>query len=393
MRVVVSTIARFHHFDLARELQKRDLLTAIYTGYPQFKLRNSGVDPSRIRSFPWLQAPYMALLRWPWFARTMEGRWSNWAHRALDAHVARTLPECDLVVAQCRIGVKTGAAARKRGIVYVCDPGSTHILYQDRLLREEHERLGFPYAGIDSRAVERDLAEYELADAITVPSSFVRDSFLAEGVPAEKLILAPYGVDRRIFGRTAPRAEEFRVLFVGQLGVRKGLHHLLRAFRKAALPNARLVLIGSLLPEGRAILAREPVAGLTWLGHQPWSRVVHEMSRASVFVLPSIEEGLALVQAQAMACGCPVIASEHTGSRDLFHDGREGFILPVGDTDAMADRLRRLYEDRDLLAAMSSAALERTAAIGGWDEYGRRLTAAYAALLKRDALGPPGRCT
>ena len=385
MRVVVSTIARFHHFDLARELQKRDALTAIYTGYPQFKLRNSGVDPARIRSFPWLQAPYMALMRWPWFARTMEGRWSNWAHRALDAHVARTLPDCDLVVAQCRIGVKTGAAAKRRGIAYVCDPGSTHVLYQDRLLREEHERLGFAYAGLDRRAVERDLAEYELADAITVPSSFVRDSFLAQGIPVGKLILAPYGVDRRIFGRTAPRAEEFRVLFVGQLGVRKGLHHLLRAFRKAALPNARLVLIGSLSPEGQAILAREPVEKLTWLGRQPWPRVVHEMSQASVFMLPSIEEGLALVQAQAMACGCPVIASEHTGSRDLFQDGREGFILPVGDADAMADHLRRLYEDRGLLAAMSDAALERTGAIGGWEEYGRRLTDAYAALLNRAA--------
>lgn len=387
MRIVVSTLSRFNHMDLARELQARGALAAVFSGYPLFKLRDTGVDPAMIRSFPWLQAPYMALMRWPWFNAHMDDLWSSWVQRTLDAHVARNLPDCDLVVAQCRIGVATGAAARRRGIVHVCDRGSAHILVQDRLMREEYDRLGLRWPGTDARAIERELEEYALSDAITVPSGFVRDSFLEQGVPAEKLILAPYGVDLRIFRRSEPRAPEFRVLFVGQTGVRKGLHHLLQAFRMAGLPGARLVVVGIGPPVGRELLRRFPVEPMDLLGHLPLSGLVREMSRASVMVLPSIEEGLALVQAMAMACGCPVIASEHTGSRDLFTDGREGFILPVGDVAGIADRLRRLHGDRDLLEAMSQAAVARTRAIAGWGAYAERLMDAYADLIARKAGG------
>ena len=184
-----------------------------------------------------------------------------------------------------------------------------------------------------------------------------------------------------------PRAPEFRVLFVGQTGVRKGLHHLLQAFRMADLPGARLVVVGVGPPVGRELLRRFPVEPMDLLGHLPLSGLVREMSRASVMVLPSIEEGLALVQAMAMACGCPVIASEHTGSRDLFTDGREGFILPVGDVAGIADRLRRLHADRDLLEAMSQAAVARTRAIAGWGAYAERLMDAYADLIARRAGG------
>lgn len=388
MRIVVSAIGRAHCIDLAYGFQRQGLLTAVFTGYPRFKLRGIGLDPARVRSFPWLVAPYMGLIRWSWFSEHLDDLWSNWAHRTLDAHVARNLPDCDVVVTQCRIGVATGIAARRRGIVQVADAGTSHILVKERLMREEHERLGLPFTGFDRRAVDRELIEYEQADAISVPSGFARDSFLAQGIPPERLILAPYGVDLRFFHRSEPRAPEFRVLFVGQLGVRKGVHHLLRAFRKAALPNARLVLVGGCLPTDAELLRRFPAEPVEWLGRLPRQAVVREMSRASVLVLPSVEEGLAMVQAQAMACGCPVIASEHTGSRDLFTDGREGYILPVGDVEGIADRLRRLHADRGLLDAMSEAAIARARALDGWGGCAERLAQGIAGLMARRAGGP-----
>lgn len=369
--------------DLARELQKRGELATVFSGYPHFKLGKFGVDRAYVRTFPWLQAPYMGLMRWPWFAGNMDDLWSSWVQRTLDAHVARNLPDCDMVVAQCRIGVATGAEARRRGIVHVCDRGSSHILYQDRLMREEYENLGWRWPGTDTRAIERELEEYALSDAITVPSTFAYESFVAEGVPAEKLILAPYGVDLRIFQRSEPRAEEFRVLFVGQISVRKGLHHLLQAFNQAKLPNARLVLVGAGPPIGDALLQRFPVEGMERLGRQSWPGVIREMSRASVLVLPSIEDGFGFVMAQAMACGCPVIASEHTGARDLYTDGREGFVTPVGDVDALADKLRRLHADRELLRSMSQAALARTKTINGWAGYAELVMKHYAGLIER----------
>jgi len=94
------------------------------------------------------------------------------------------------------------------------------------------------------------------------------------------------------------------------------------------------------------------------------------MSRSHVLALPSVEEGLALVQGQAMACGCPVVATADTGAEDLFTDGVEGFILPARDTDALADRLQLIADDPALRAQMSAAALARVKILGGWDNYG-----------------------
>jgi glycosyltransferase involved in cell wall biosynthesis len=94
------------------------------------------------------------------------------------------------------------------------------------------------------------------------------------------------------------------------------------------------------------------------------------MSRSHVLVLPSVEEGLALVQGQAMACGCPVVATAATGAEDLFTDGVEGFIIPDRDTGALALRLQQLADNPDLQQQLSAAALARVQQIGGWDRYG-----------------------
>jgi starch synthase len=91
-----------------------------------------------------------------------------------------------------------------------------------------------------------------------------------------------------------------------------------------------------------------------------------------VLVLPSIEEGLALVQAEAMACGCPVICSTNSGGEDLFTDGVEGFIVPIRDAAALRERMQQLAEDPGLQKTMREAALRRVQSIGGWTEYGER---------------------
>jgi glycosyltransferase involved in cell wall biosynthesis len=94
------------------------------------------------------------------------------------------------------------------------------------------------------------------------------------------------------------------------------------------------------------------------------------MARSHVLALASVEEGLALVQGQALACGCPVVATTATGAEDLFSDGVEGFIVPDRDTDALASRLQQLADDPALRERMSAAALERVKTLGGWDHYG-----------------------
>ena len=371
LSVAVATIGRHHSFDLARELQDAGCLAAIYTGFPRWAVRDAGVEPARIRSFPWIQTPKVALQRWRMMPPALECAMAWHALEFLDRHIARTLVPCDVFTALSGTGLSAGAVAKARGAAYICDRGSAHVRWQDRMLREEYAMLDLAFPGVDPRVIDKETREYALADAITVPSGFALASFVEMGVAADKLHRIPYGVDLSAFHAGAGRDREFRVLFVGMLSVRKGLHELLQGYQAAGLVNSRLVLVGPAAPETGALLARFPVAALERTGALPRAHVAAEMSRASVLVLPSVEEGLALVMAQALACGLPVIASRNTGAEDLFADGGEGFIVDVRDAQAIAERLTRLADDRALLDSMSEAAARRVEALGGWGAYGR----------------------
>jgi glycosyltransferase involved in cell wall biosynthesis len=381
-KITIVASGRFHCFDLAEQLQQAERLAAIYTGYPLFKLRNTGVDQRYIRSIPWLMTPFLALGRW-----NVVPRWAlaelDWQAKALVERVARrSLPDCEVVIALSGIGLSVGKEIQKRGGIYVCDRGSTHILVQERLLAEEYGKLGLAWRGMDKRVVQKELLEYETADAITLPSKFTIRSFAEMGVAKEKLKHVPYGVNLERFKRSAPRADHFRVLFAGALSVRKGLHYLLDAFQQAALPGAQLVLAGSITEDTPALMRGRMTKGVCVLGSLDRVRLIEEMSRASVMVLPSIEEGLALVLAQAMACGCPVVGSTHTGVEDLISDGREGFIVAPRNVDALVEKLTILYRDRALVEQMSVRAVERIASVGGWDAYGRAMMTVFDELLE-----------
>ena len=135
-------------------------------------------------------------------------------------------------------------------------------------------------------------------------------------------------------------------------------------------PHKHLTLAGSVQDDVRQLLATLPTEHVTFAGSLPQPELAALMARSHVLALASVEEGLALVQGQAMACGCPVVATTATGAEDLFTDGVEGFIVPDRDTAALADRLQQLADDPALRERMSAAALERVKTLGGWDQYG-----------------------
>ena len=377
-QVVQAVSGTFHHFDLARELEARGCLKAIYSTFPWKRLAREGVSRSLVHTFPWIHTPQMLFAR---FGRLPAGldRFVSWrVPLTFDAWVTRQLTPCDFYVAISGSGLRSGRRAQKSGAKYICDRGSSHIRYQDQILTEEYRRWGFSQTIVDPRYVAREEAEYEQADAITVPSEFARRSFLEMGVPPAKLHKIPYGVRLDRFQRVGePPKDRFDVLFVGQVGLRKGVPWLLQAFCQLKHPQKRLRIVGMMQPEFRSILPRLPQENVEFLGHLPQDRLAAVMSSSHVMVLPSIEEGLALVQAQAMACGCPLISSTNTGAEDLFTDGVEGFIVPIRSPEAITARLQQLGEDPALQRRMSEAALLRVRQIGGWYQYGD----AWIALL------------
>ncbi len=191
------------------------------------------------------------------------------------------------------------------------------------------------------------------------------------GIAPEKVHVIPYGVRLDHFTRTEdPPHDSFEVLFAGQVSIRKGIPYLLQAFARLKHPRKRLTIVGDVQDHMRSLLATLPNEDVVFTGALPQSQLAKKMSASHLLVLPSIEEGLALVQGQAMACGCPVLATTATGAEDLFTDGEQGFIVPDRDVDALTQRMQQIADDPALQHKLSEAALLRVKTLGGWDQYG-----------------------
>ncbi|HEX5234820.1 MAG TPA: glycosyltransferase family 4 protein [Silvibacterium sp.] len=332
-----------------------------------------------VRTFPWIHTPWMAAQRHVTIPRQLSGRLHSLNVRLFDSWVAGRIEPCDAFVAISGSGLNAGRTVQRRGGKYICDRGSSHIRFQRAILDEEYARWGFPRERVDLRSVDREEAEYAQADAISVPSEFSRRTFLEMGVNAGKLRKIPYGVRLDRFGKTAdPPADSFDVLFAGTVSIRKGVPYLLDAFSRLKHPRKRLWLAGPVEPEMRSLLPRFDLKNVELLGRLPQAKLAMRMNESHVMVLPSVEEGLALVQGQALACGCPLISSYHSGGEDLFSDEVEGFLVPIRSSEAICERLTRLSENPDSRRRMSEAALKRVQTLGGWGEYGRQ----YAAFLR-----------
>jgi glycosyltransferase involved in cell wall biosynthesis len=379
MRVCIGSAGRFWAFDLARQVDRLGHLARLYTAYPRWKV--DGLPREKVSTFPWLTVPSAAFAR---LCRARVPKQIDWMIiDTFGGWVARRLGPCDVFHSLSCYGLRAHRVARGRyGAVTVCDRGSSHILYQDEILAEEHALWKAPYCPIDRRVVGRELQEYQECDIINVPSGFAYRTFLEKGVAKEKLRLVPYGVDLALFRPLPKRDKTFRVIYVGALSLRKGIPYLMQAVELLRPPDIELWLIGALDPEVKPFLERCK-GRFRYLGVIPRAELFSYYSQGSVFVMASIEDGFGLVQAQAMACGLPVIATTNTGAANLFTDGKEGFIVPIRDPRAIQEKILYLYEHPDVRDAMAQAARDRVRHLGGWEDYGNRMLAIYQDALSR----------
>ena len=371
MRIVQAVFGVFHHFELARELEHRGHLETIYSTWPWARLEREGLARNKVETFPWLHTPETLLLRAGINYRWLRNPLGYANALAFDEWTFRRIPECDAFVAISGAGLKTGRLVQQRGGRFVCDRGSSHQRYQEQLVSEEYRRWKVNRAVTHIRNILREEEIYETADAITVPSHFAAKSFIESGLPAEKIKVIPYGVRLERFTRTGePPANCFQVLFAGSVGLRKGVPYLLEAFARVRHSAKRLRVVGAVHPDIKTVLGSLPRENVEFIGVVKQDRLAELMSTSHLMVLPSLEEGLALVQGQALACGCPVLCSTNTGGEDLFTNGVEGFIVPIRDVAALAEKMQQIADDPALQQRMSEAALARVRDLGGWHQYG-----------------------
>ncbi|RJQ23949.1 MAG: glycosyltransferase family 1 protein [Nitrospiraceae bacterium] len=263
--------------------------------------------------------------------------------------------DANIVMAEGIVALHTIRKAKQLGMVTMLDTTNTHILNQSRILEEEYERLGIKYSFNPSSIIEKGLREYEEADYITVRSSFSGRTFSERGIPDKKLFVVPSGISMENFRQIKKDDDIFRVIYCGLSCVKKGTHYLLQAFKELSLKNAELWLIGNVLDDIKPLMNKFEGSSKS-IPFIKREELYKYYSQGSVFVMPSLEEGLAKVIMEAMACGLPVIATANTGAEDIFQDSREGFIISAGDVEALKEKMLYMYNNRDVCREMGQAA-------------------------------------
>jgi len=126
---------------------------------------------------------------------------------------------------------------------------------------------------------------------------------------------------------------------------------------------------------------RKGKSNIKYIGHVPQKELYKYYSQGSVFVIMSIEEGLAMVQPQAMACGLPVICTTNTGGENIVRDGKDGFVIPIRDVEKLKEKLVYLYENPEICRKMGESAKQRVSQGFTWDDYGDKIINIYENIL------------
>ena len=361
MQIAIAVHGRFHAFDLARELTARGHEVMVFTNYPKWAAKRLGLPPALTQSF-WPHGIASRVAWWlhenlsiPYPEAALHRLFGRWAA----ARIAKQ--QWDVVHSFSGVSEEILQATGGRSGLRMIVRASAHIRTQARLMEEEQLRTRTRIDCPSPWIVAREEREYALAQRIYVLSSFSRDSFVAEGVTGEKLTMVPHG-SRLDHFRPAPEIVEarctrilsgrrLRVLFVGTLCFRKGMLDMASILRAPGSGRFQFRFVGPVPKESRPLIkSLQPLA--EFVAKQPQNELPSSYGWGDLFVFPTIEDGFAVTLAQANAAGLPILTTTNCCGPDLIQEGRTGWVLPIRDPKAFAERLHWCDSHRDELAEM-----------------------------------------
>lgn len=380
MKVIISVKGRFHGFNLAQELYHRNALHKLITTYPKFVAKQFDIPRDKIISFLDLEVLARS------YRRIKNDYWrvGNWFNNKFDKRVARKITQADLFVGWSGSSFNSIRKAKSFNMTAILERGSSHILFQKEILEEESALFGSSMEVVHPGVIETELKEYDEADYIFIPSQYAKNTYIKHGITDKKLIQIPYGVNLEEFYPVQKEDSTFRFIHCGAITLRKGVQYLLQAFAELNLQDAELWMVGPLDPKIGHIVEQYSSDNIIYHGSKHQAELKWFYSQCNTFCLASIEEGLAMVQAQAMACGLPIITSENTGGSDLIIEGEHGFTVPIRDVQELKSKMQYMYDHQEQAKIMGNKAKDRVQKLFTWNNYGSNIFNAYNNVLKNN---------
>ncbi len=375
LNYILANGSKFHHFPIAKILHERNQLSKVICGYPWFKLKNENIPKQNVGSYGIFQI-LRYVLKKSFFSKKIDEILNTTNSKYIDKKIYETIEkniDVDVLITLSPIGLESGRKMIKNSKTYICERSSAHILYQEKLLAEEYKEFMNKDFKINPYFIETELKMYEESDIIMVPSQFAKNSF--KGELLNKVYVNEFGTDTANFflNNDIKKSEKyFDVIFIGQKSFQKGLHYLIEAFNKLKHPYKRLHVIGSDTIDKPFFDKKLKKENIIVYGHVPQLKLNNIINKCHVFVLPSIQEGLAMVTLQALSSGCPIIISEHTGTSEIVKKYNCGTVVPIRNTQSIINSLEELIDNKDKLKKMSENAL-KFAYNNTWSDYVDRL--------------------
>jgi glycosyltransferase involved in cell wall biosynthesis len=374
MQVVLATPGAWHLPNTAKAFFERDALAGLWishrnsTGIAAEKFRRCWPFHLAMKPFYHCAPDWMERAFYVFFPI-----WRAWLN-------GQPWPECNVVQAIMGFATEPFDRAERCGALKVVDAPNSHpTSYYGYMQRECDVWCPGEKVPIPQWMFARMNRELERADLVLCPSTFVRDTMIANGISSEKCFVNPFGADVSIFKQRTAVPPIPRFISVGTITVRKGHQYLFRAFDqvKAKLPEAELICVGDYRRDFR--LERPKWEGrFRHIKHLTHPELAKLLQTCTAFVLPSVEEGFARVITEAMGAGLPIVATHESGATTLVRDGVEGFIIPTRQPEELAEAMIKIAADQDLNRKIGEAAYQRGAAKNTWQDYGDRLLAEYA---------------
>ena len=361
MKIAIVVHGRFDAFDLARALLARGHHVTLFTNYPGWAVERFGIARVYVRSFVLHGVGTRILhtvcqkLRLAYPEALVHQTFGSWAVRQLMheqwdviycfSGIAEEMLQSEDIVSKLRVVVR----------------GSSHIRTQARLLNEEAERTGCRLDCPTPWIITREEREYQLADRIVVLSRFAYNSFIAEGVPSNKVSIMPLGSQIETFRPSLEvvearcqrilAGEPLRILYVGTCSWRKGMWDMLTLLRQFQSNNVRFQFIGTCEPS-LATMLQDADTGIELIARQPQYELPQWYAKNDMFIFPTIEDGFAVVLAQAYASAMPILTTTNCAGSDMIEEGQTGWVLPIRTPETFIERLRWCDAHRTELAEM-----------------------------------------
>ncbi len=386
MKVSIIVGGKFHAFNLAKELNLNGYLKQIITSYPKYSLKNFQIEKKKIKSILIKELLLKLFKKFYFFQNLIDTDYFLSNYFSKRASKLIDLNNTDILVGWSSFSKEAFLKAKKTNCIKILERGSTHIKYQEKILKMEYDELKIKPNLPSQNIIQKELTEYELADYITIPSEFAKKTYLEYGVSENKLIKVPYGVDLKEFkylNKKRPEGDKFRVISAGTISIRKGSHILIEAFEQLSLKNSELIFVGPMENNFKEILKKyKKLKNVKFISKQKQENLKYFYNNSDIFVLYSLEEGLSMVQAQAMACGLPIICSENTGGSEIVDHGINGYVIPIKNIEILKNKIQEFYNDKSKLKNFSLNALKKTKDIS-WKNYGKTLINTYRYILEK----------